>query len=666
MLGSSGLRRAFFLLVAAVALLVGPSCTTTNDAARPVVTDVTPRSAKRGDLVTFRATATGNPTAYSYVFWQEGSTPWTNAATARTDGPALVTVTASGVFTALVTATNAAGTSDPFAFQISIEDDPCFGVLFADQELPHATTAIPYDFRFRLVSPTGFDTSTATFRVVSGALPDGMTLAPNGSLTGTTRAALPRTFTVAATAGACRLEQAFTLTVQGGVDCSGFAFRVADKDVTVERYVPFDLHVGPDVDGGTLSHIEVAAGQLPLGVQTVDPDLVTGTPEANGDTNVTLRALRADGKCSATGRYRFIVRTTTGSDGGTDASVDASDAGVTASDGGMDAASDATVAVPDGGGAGDGGASPLMTMSGSGVALTVVGSTVYATAKGEDSLWAVSTTGQNPHKVATYGSPPSGVLTHLGGNLYTVAYSQATGTGGLYKAAGSATGTAATPLVSGKPYPLGGTSNRYGVTTDGTDLFWSDDGDPGLHRTTAAGTDSSYTATGASIAHLVAADATHVYYTDSSFDHSIRRTNVGLTFTPKMILSGTNMAALVGRPLAMTLYGGLLYVVGMSNSVTGIAPGAGEGDTPNVTYTSGSLTTLIGGGLPSSIAVDASGVYVGVAQGLNPGAGVYRFALSGVAPAPTLVAPADGVAAVAVDATHVYFISGASVYRVAK
>lgn len=137
---------------------------------------------------------------------------------------------------------------------------------------------------------------------------------------------------MAATAGACRLEQAFTLTVQGGVDCSGFAFRVADKDVTVERYVPFDLHVGPDVDGGTLSHIEVAAGQLPLGVQTVDPDFVTGTPEANGDTNVTLRALRADGKCSATGRYRFIVRTTTGSDGGTDASVDASDAGVTASD----------------------------------------------------------------------------------------------------------------------------------------------------------------------------------------------------------------------------------------------------------------------------------------------------------------------------------------------
>ena len=663
MLGSSGLRRAFFLLVAAVALLVGPSCTTTNDAARPVVTEVTPRSAKRGDLVTFRATATGNPTAYSYVFWQEGATPWTNAATARTDGPALITVTASGVFTGLVTATNAAGTSDPFAFQISVEDDPCFGVLFAEQELPHATTSLPYDFRFRLVSPTGFDTSTATFRVVSGALPDGMTLAADGRLSGTATAALPRTFTVAGTAGACRLEQSFTLTVQGGVDCSGFAFRAADKDVTLERYVPFDLHVGPDVDGGTVSHIEVAAGQLPLGVQTVDPDRVTGTPEANGDTNVTLRALRADGKCSATGRYRFIVRTTAG-DGGTDAGADASDAGPPASDGGMDAASDAAVATPDGSVAGDGGA--LMTMSGSGVALAVVGGTVYATAKGEDSLWAVSTTGQNPHKVATHANPPSGVLTHLGGQLYTVAYSQATGTGGLYKAAASGTGAAATALVSGKPYPSGATANRYGVATDGTDLFWSDDGDPGLHRTTIAGTDSSYTATGASIAHLVAADATHVYYTDSSVDHSIRRTNVGLSFTPKMILSGSNMASLVGRPLAMTLYGGLVYVVGMSNSVTGISPGAGELDAPNVTYTSGSLSSVIGGGVPSSIAVDASGVYVGVAQGLNPGAGVYRFALSGVAPAPTLVAPADGVAAVAVDATHVYFISGASVYRVAK
>lgn len=135
----------------------------------------------------------GNPTAYSYVFWQEGSTPWTNAATARTDGPALVTVTASGVFTALVTATNAAGTSDPFAFQISIEDDPCFGVLFADQELPHATTAIPYDFRFRR-EPDGV-------RHINGNLSRGLGRAPRRHDArpqrkphgGTTRAALPRT-----------------------------------------------------------------------------------------------------------------------------------------------------------------------------------------------------------------------------------------------------------------------------------------------------------------------------------------------------------------------------------------------------------------------------------------------------------------------------------------
>lgn len=671
MLARASLERAVVLVTLVItSLFLGGACTPSSSSPgpRPIISEVRPGTGHRGEIVDFTVTASGAPTSYDWVFSAPGAFAWAGVEQRHElVNHVSVQLASSGLFTGVVTATNAAGTSDPFAFTITVDDVACFGFGLIETTLAAARVGQAYDARVHLAGPALEATDTPLFRVTRGALPPGVTLSESdGHLTGTPTRAGQARFTLQATARTCSAEQAYVIDVTSSADCTGFHFQQPAVVRTVVQYAPFDQSLASEVTG-PISHLELLDGALPLGLRTVDPDRIAGTPEANGDTTGTLQVVRGDGLCADRARIDIHVAPPSAGDAGTDATVDAAaDATIEAGDdaAAVDAGTDATV---DAGAdaAVDAGPTTLMTMSGTGVGLVLAGGTVYATAKGEDSLWAVTTAGANPHKVAVYAAEPAGPPAFLTDTVYTVVMTAAGG-GSVAKAPNTGTGGAATTFVGSLLYPPTPTANVYGVATDGTSVFFSEDADPALHKTSVAGTDSTYAS--ASAVQSVATDGTYVYYTTYGVvDHRIQRTDVALSLAPKTILSTSDVDTMIGRPTAMTIYGGVVYVVGAAGVVVGIAPGMTEVDTATVPYISASMASKLSGGRPTSIAVDATGVYVGVAAGTTSGNGVYRFALTGASPPATLIAPTTlGAAAVALDGTSLYYATGTTVMRTPK
>lgn len=101
-------------------LLVLSACggggTTNPPASPPVITAVAPTglTAPSGATTTFQATASGNPTAWAWNFG-DGAFPGTSS-----EASPEVSLTTVGTHTGTITATNAAGSSDPFSFLFEV------------------------------------------------------------------------------------------------------------------------------------------------------------------------------------------------------------------------------------------------------------------------------------------------------------------------------------------------------------------------------------------------------------------------------------------------------------------------------------------------------------------------------------------------------------------
>ena len=203
------------------------------------------------------------------------------------------------------TATNAGGTSAPATVTITVSA-PTISVSPAS--LPNATVGTSYPAQ--TVSASG-GASPYTYTITSGSLPAGMTLASNGTLSGTPTAGGTFNFTVQAKdsstgTGPFTASTALSLTVNtptisvGPVSLPNPSYAVAYSQTV-------------SASGGTGPYTyTVSAGSLPTGLTLSSGGVVSGTPTGSGAYSFTIKATDSS---TGTGAPYFSTRTYTGTIG---------------------------------------------------------------------------------------------------------------------------------------------------------------------------------------------------------------------------------------------------------------------------------------------------------------------------------------------------------------
>lgn len=189
------------------------------------------------------------------------------------------TQSGSFVFTALVT--DEAANSGAKQFSLTIAATP--PVVQTESLLPAGTTGNPYS---AVLSGSG-GTAPYTWSVTAGDLPPGLTLKPNGNLSGLPETAGSSTFTVKLTdAHQLQTEKEITLVIaQSAISIVGDA--ALPYGIKGEVY-SFALAA----EGGTAPYTwNVAEGSFPTGVQLASSGLVQGKPTVTGTFRCRVRVI---------------------------------------------------------------------------------------------------------------------------------------------------------------------------------------------------------------------------------------------------------------------------------------------------------------------------------------------------------------------------------------
>ncbi len=138
--------------------------------------------------------------------------------------------------------------------------------------LPAATTGVTYSASL----PGKY-----TWSLGGGSLPSGLSLSPDGSITGTPMAAGPARFTLIATDGLQQSGQPCTISVmRGPLSISGCPL----PDASVGE--PYSARISPL--GGSSPYLLTVAGTLPEGISVSTDGAVNGTPLENGAFPFTI------------------------------------------------------------------------------------------------------------------------------------------------------------------------------------------------------------------------------------------------------------------------------------------------------------------------------------------------------------------------------------------
>jgi uncharacterized protein YhjY with autotransporter beta-barrel domain len=231
--------------------------------------------------------------AYSQAITASGGTaPYAYAVTAgalpqglmlATDGTLSGTPTTAGTFNATITATDANGNAGSRPYMLTVTAPT---IVLAPDTLPAGTTRVAYR---QAVTASG-GTAPYAYAVTAGALPPGLTLQADGTLSGTPTTVGSFTFTIAATdANGNGGNQVYTVTIAapaivlapqalpGATAGSAYAQRIT-------------------ATGGTEPlGFAVTAGALPTGVTLATDGTLSGTPTAGGSFPFTATATDANG-----------------------------------------------------------------------------------------------------------------------------------------------------------------------------------------------------------------------------------------------------------------------------------------------------------------------------------------------------------------------------------
>lgn len=211
------------------------------------------------------------------------------------------TPTATGVATFTVQVTDAAGTTATRTYSPNVAAPT---ITITPATVPTATLHVTYS------QPLAAQGGTApyTFSLASGALPPGLQLGTDGTLSGSPSAGGTFNFTVAAT------DSTRNGTYQG---TRSYAMTVSAPTITLTPANVAAATIGTaysqsvGATGGTAPYtFAVTSGNLPAGLQLNSSGALSGTPTAGGTANFTVTATDANTNIgSAT--YSLVVNTPT-------------------------------------------------------------------------------------------------------------------------------------------------------------------------------------------------------------------------------------------------------------------------------------------------------------------------------------------------------------------
>jgi uncharacterized protein (TIGR03437 family) len=227
--------------------------------------------------------AQGGTAPYSFdLFLGGGALPpgLALAATGRIFG----TPTASGVFPIIVRVTDNGGNSFQAAFTLRIE---AASLTITTTSLAGAPSNVPYSQTITAVGGT----PPYTFDLLSGTLPPGLTLAPNGAIAGTPTASGTYNFFIRVTdAGGMTAQASYSVVVAGG----GPRLIISSLPTGIVNQ-PFAGALL--AQGGTAPYtFTLLSGSLPAGLTLNQTGAISGTPTASGVFPITVRLTDSAGQ----------------------------------------------------------------------------------------------------------------------------------------------------------------------------------------------------------------------------------------------------------------------------------------------------------------------------------------------------------------------------------
>ena len=249
--------------------------------------------------------ATGGTAPYSYVV-TAGALP--AGVTLASNGTLAGTPTQSGSFTFSITTTDSSTGSGPYSATHSYTLVIAAPALtLAPTTLTNATVGAAYS---QALTASG-GTAPYSYAVTAGALPAGVTLGTNGTLSGTPTAGGSYSFTVTATDA--------TTTANGGPYTAARSYTLTVATATV-ALSPASLPAGTSgvaygetlsATGGTAPYsYTLTAGALPAGVTLSSSGSLSGTPTQSGSFTFSITATDSStgsGPYSATRSYTLSI-----------------------------------------------------------------------------------------------------------------------------------------------------------------------------------------------------------------------------------------------------------------------------------------------------------------------------------------------------------------------
>jgi uncharacterized protein YhjY with autotransporter beta-barrel domain len=235
------------------------------------------------------ATANGTATAGSdYVgasgsfAFQPGETSKTFAVTVNSDAVPEATESFTAVLSGAVNASIGTGTGNGTI----INDDVALDLL--PENLPNGTVGAFYS----AILTTSGGTAPYTYTVSAGTLPAGLTLAPDGTLSGTPVGARNYSFTIttqdsSGAPGPYSVSRSYTVTIAPPfIELTPVTLPNATFDVPYNQTITANGSVGP-------YSFAVTSGTLPAGITLTPGGTLSGTPTRGGATGFTITATDA-------------------------------------------------------------------------------------------------------------------------------------------------------------------------------------------------------------------------------------------------------------------------------------------------------------------------------------------------------------------------------------
>ena len=213
-----------------------------------------------------------------------------------TTGALSGTPTVVGTFPFTVRATDSLGCTGSVAVSLVVS---CPTITVNPAGLANGTAGVAYG-PVALSQVGGF--GAATYSLTAGALPAGMSLAADGTLSGTPTVVGPFAFTVTATdANGCTGIRAYTLTI----DCPVITVSPANlaNGIAGVAYGPVALTQAGGV--GAVSYA-VTSGALPAGMSLSPAGVLSGVPTVVGPFGFTVTATDANG-CTGARVYALTI-----------------------------------------------------------------------------------------------------------------------------------------------------------------------------------------------------------------------------------------------------------------------------------------------------------------------------------------------------------------------